>query len=212
MLKVLELYMEEPAYFLELMWEHIYISLIAISIAAFLGMTIGILITYNERAASIVLAVINFAYTIPSISMFGLLIAWTGIGIKTALIVITVYSLLPITRNVYVGIKEVEDDIVEAAKAMGSTKLQILFKVQLPVALPVIIAGFRTMVVMVIAMTSLAAFIGAGGLGTAIWKGITTNNLYYTASGSLLVALVAIITDSLLGLLKKRITKHVFGK
>jgi osmoprotectant transport system permease protein len=209
---ILDLYVTKADFFLDLFLEHLYISTLAIFIATSIGLTTGVLITYNKKASQIVLAIINFAYTIPTIAFFGLLMSWTGLGVKTALIVITIYGLLPITRNVYVGIMEVNPQIVEAAKAMGSTKKQILFKVQLPIALPVIIAGFRTMVVMVIAMTSIAAFIGAGGLGVAIWRGITTNNMVFTTAGSILVAMVAIIADTTLGFAKNRITKKVFGK
>jgi len=209
---VIDLYISKADFFIQLLLEHLTISLTAIGISTLLGITIGVLITYNKKASQIVLTFINFAYTIPSIAFFGLLMTWTGLGIKTALIVIVIYSLLPITRNVYVGIKEVDPQIIEASRAMGSTVAQTLFKIQLPIALPVIIAGFRTMVVMVIAMTSIAAFIGAGGLGVAIWRCITTNNMAFTFAGSMLVALVAILADTLLGTIQKRITIKVFGK
>ncbi|MDA3846110.1 MAG: ABC transporter permease [Vallitaleaceae bacterium] len=209
---VINLYISKSDFFIKWFLEHLAISGTAIGISTLLGLSIGVLITYNERASQIVLTIINFTYTIPTIAFFGLLMSWTGLGAKTALIVIVIYSLLPITRNVYVGIKEVDFQVIEAAKAMGSTTAQILFKVQLPMALPVIIAGFRTMVVMVIAMTSIAAFIGAGGLGVAIWRGITTNNMVFTFAGSILVAIVAIFADTILGLIQKKITIKVFGK
>jgi osmoprotectant transport system permease protein len=119
--------------------------------------------------------------------------------------------VLPIIRNTYVGISEVDSQIIESAVAMGSTDRQLLLKVQIPLALPVVIAGFRTMVVMTIALTGIASFIGAGGLGVAIWRGITTNYPEMTAAGSILVALLAVVVDFLIGLMEKKARKRVLG-
>jgi osmoprotectant transport system permease protein len=114
-------------------------------------------------------------------------------------------------RNTYTGIREVDSQITEAAKGMGSTERQLLYKIQLPLALPFIISGFRTMVVMTIALTGIASFIGAGGLGVAIWRGITTNFPALTFAGSILVALMAITADLLLGFVEKKIYKKIYG-
>ncbi len=127
------------------------------------------------------------------------------------MIALTAYGILPIIRNTYVGIEEVDPQIVEAAIGLGSTDLQLLWKVQIPIALPVIIAGFRTMVVMTIALAGIASFIGAGGLGVAIWRGITTNFTEMTVLGSLLVALLAMGSDLILGLVERLIRKRVLG-
>lgn len=154
--------------------------------------------TRNKLLAKVALRFTSFLYTIPSIALFGFLVAITGIGRRSAITALVLYGILPIIRNTYVGIIEVDNQIIESAVAMGSTRNQLLFKIQLPLASPVIMAGFRTMVIMTIALGGIASFIGAGGLGVAIWRGITTNFPVMTIAGSLLVALFAIVTDLLL--------------
>ena len=210
-LRVFKLYGERHDFFAELFIQHILLSVTAIIFITVIGLLLGIYITRNKKAAGVVLGISNFLYTIPSIALFGFLVAISGIGNKSALIALTVYGVLPIIRNTYVGICEVDSQIIESAVAMGSTNSQLFFKVQLPLALPVIIAGFRTMVVMTIALGGIASFIGAGGLGVAIWRGITTNYPEMTAAGSILVATLAVMVDFLLGILEKKIRKRVLG-
>ena len=130
------------------------------------------------------MAMINFLYTIPSISMLGFLIPFSGVGNATAVIALTVYALLPMVRNTHTGISNIDPAILEAARGMGSTRLQILFRIKLPLAMPVIMSGIRSMVTMTIALAGIASFIGAGGLGVAIYRGITTNNAAMTMAGS----------------------------
>lgn len=134
--------------------------------------------------------------------MLGFLIPFSGVGNATAVIALTVYALLPMVRNTHTGIANVDLAILEAAKGMGSTRMQILFKIKLPLAMPVILSGIRNMVTMTIALAGIASFIGAGGLGVAIYRGITTNNAAMTMVGSLLIALLALIMDFLLVFLK----------
>jgi len=187
------------------------LSLIAIFYITVIGLSMGIYMTRNRYFATVVLTVTNFLYTIPSIALFGFLVIITGIGNKSAIIALVVYGVLPIIRNTYVGIQEVDDQVVEAAVGMGSTDVQLLTKVQLPLALPFIFAGFRTMVIMTIALGGIASFIGAGGLGVAIWRGITTNFPEMTIAGSLLVATLAIITDLILGIIETRMKYRILG-
>lgn len=208
---VLELLIERHEFFITLIGQHVVLSLAAIAVITVLGVTTGVLITLNERASTIVLSIINFMYTIPSIALFGFLVALTGIGNRSAIIALVIYGVLPIIRNTYVGIKEVEPDIIESAIGMGTTGTQLMFRIQLPLASPVIIAGFRTMVVMTIALAGIASFIGAGGLGVAIWRGITTNFPEMTVAGSLLVALLAVVADSTVGLIEKKVRKVASG-
>ncbi len=193
--KVLELYTSRSDFFFKLILEHIFLSGTAIIIISIIGISLGIFITKYEKISSLVLNLVNFLYTIPSIALFGFLVSMTGIGNKSALIALVLYGILPMIRNTYTGIKEVDSQIIEAARGMGSTEKQLLFKIQLPLALPFIISGFRTMVIMTIALTGIASFIGAGGLGVAIWRGITTNFPEMTFAGSILVALLAIICE-----------------
>lgn len=210
-INVLELYVERWDFFLELLLQHISLSLIAIFYITVIGLSMGIYMTRNKYFATVVLTVTNFLYTIPSIALFGFLVTITGIGNKSAIIALVVYGVLPIIRNTYVGIHEVDDQVVEAAVGMGSTDVQLLTKVQLPLALPFIFAGFRTMVIMTIALGGIASFIGAGGLGVAIWRGITTNFPEMTIAGSLLVATLAIITDLILGIIETRMKYRILG-
>ena len=193
---------------MNLLWEHLEISLVAIVIAVLFGGIVGILIGEFQKTAKLTLGIINFLYTIPSISMLGFLIPFSGVGNATAVIALTVYALLPMVRNTHTGIANVDLAILEAAKGMGSTRMQILFKIKLPLAMPVIFSGIRNMVTMTIALAGIASFIGAGGLGVAIYRGITTNNAAMTMVGSLLIALLALIMDFLLGFFEKRISSR----
>lgn len=153
----------------------------------------------------------KFLYTIPSIALFGILVTITGIGNKSAITALIVYGLLPIIRNTYVGIRDVDPQIIESAVGMGTTEWQLLFRIKLPLALPVIISGFRTMVIMTIALGGIASFIGAGGLGVAIYRGISTYFPEMIIAGSLLVATLAIFTDWLLQIAEKKLTKRILG-
>jgi len=195
-------------FFGKLLLEHIEISIAAILIAIVFGGLVGILISEYQKSAKPTLGVINFLYTIPSISMLGFLIPFSGIGNATAVIALTIYALLPMVRNTYTGMTNVDPAILEAAKGMGSTKKQVLFRVQLPLAMPVILSGIRNMVTMTIALAGIASFIGAGGLGVAIYRGITTNNAAMTIAGSLLIAVLALVVDFLLGFVEKRMNLH----
>ena len=192
-------------FLLPLIYEHLQISAIAIVFATIVGVSIGILIAEKRKASSLTLGIISFLYTIPSISMLGFLIPFTGIGDKTAIIALSIYGLLPIVRNTYTGISTIQPFLTEVATGMGSTRGQVLFRVKLPLALPVILAGVRSMVVMTISLSGIASYIGAGGLGVAIYRGITTNNAAMTYAGSILIALVALISDRLIYLLEKKI-------
>lgn len=210
--RVVNLYVDRWSFFTELFIQHIVITLISVIIITLSGLIIGIFMTKTRWFAIIALRTTSFLYTIPSIALFGILVSITGIGMKSAIIAIVLYGLLPMIRNTYTGLMEVDYEIIEAAVGMGSTKRQLLFKIKLPLAIPVIFSGFRTMVVMVIALGGIASFIGAGGLGRAIWRGISTNHPEMTIAGSLLIALLAIVTDLLFELLEKRLKIRYMGE
>lgn len=205
---VLNLLQTRRAFFLELLAEHLQISVLSILLAMGLGLLIGILISEYPKSSKPTMAAVNFIYTIPSISLLGFLIPFSGIGDTTAVIALTVYALLPMVRNTHTGLTNVNPLLIEAAVGMGCTRAQVLTKVKLPLAMPVIVAGIRNMAVMTIALTGIASFIGAGGLGVAIYRGITTNNKAMTLTGSLLIALLAIAADSLIGVLEKLTRRH----
>lgn len=202
------LLIDKKSFFLKLLIEHIEISFLAILIAILIGGIVGILISEFEKASKPALGAINFLYTIPSISMLGFLIPFSGVGNATAVIALTIYALLPMVRNTHTGLTHVDSNILEAAKGMGSTRTQILFKIKIPLAMPVILSGIRNMVTMTIALAGIASFIGAGGLGVAIYRGITTNNAAMTMVGSLLIAVLALVFDFILGFIEKRIAKR----
>ena len=206
--QVTRLLTEDFKFFLNLTVEHILISLLAISIASVLGIILGIIISEYRKFSGLILGTVNILYTIPSIALLGFFITITGVGNTTALIALIIYALLPIIRSTYTGIVTINPLIIEASEGMGSTKLQQLFKVKLPLALPVLMSGIRNMVTMTIALAGIASFVGAGGLGVAIYRGITTNNSAMTFLGSLLIAILALIFDFILGLIEKRLTNH----
>jgi osmoprotectant transport system permease protein len=207
-----KLLFDRSEFFFDLLVEHFMLVIISVAIIGVVGLTLGILMTLNKKIANILLFITSFLYTIPSIAMFGILVAITGIGNKSAIVALVLYGLLPIIRNTYVGITEVNKDIIEAAKGMGTTKKQLLFKIQLPLASPVIFAGFRTMVIMTISLGGIASFIGAGGLGVAIYRGITTYNTEMIFAGSFLVAAFAIISDIILSQIEHRLKIKILGK
>ena len=142
-----------------------YLDIGLVLLALILGVGLGIFISFKKSWAGVVIGIVNILYTIPSIALLGILISITGIGNKTAIVALTLYALLPMVRSTYTGIIGVDPLLVEAAEGMGSTRKQILTKVQLPLAFPVMMSGFRNMVTMTIALAGIASFVGAGGLG-----------------------------------------------
>lgn len=204
---VFNIYIERKEFFINLIGQHMKISGISILFACVLGVALGILISQYKKTSPLVLSIVNFIYTIPSIALLGFLIPISGIGNTTAIITLTIYGLLPMVRSTFTGIDNINESILESAKGMGSTEFQILYKIKIPLAIPVILSGLRNMVVMTIALTGIASFIGAGGLGVAIYRGITTNNTVMTIAGSLLIALLALVIDLLLGASEKLIKR-----
>lgn len=191
--------------FIQLTVAHIIITYTSALIAVVFGILIGTLITVYQKFSGLILSVVNVVYTVPAIAMLGILISFTGIGNTTAVIALIIYALLPVVRSTYTGIMNVPPELVEAAEAMGSTRLQILTKVKLPLAMPVIMSGIRNMVIMTIALAGIASFVGAGGLGVAIYRGITTNNTALMICGSILIALLALISDFILGKIENKL-------
>ncbi|HMM07066.1 MAG TPA: ABC transporter permease [Clostridiales bacterium] len=204
---LIQIFYDRFDWFSALTIQHLYISGIAIVIATMVGLLLGVMIAEYKNTSKFVLGFCNVIYTIPSISLLGFLLPLSGIGNTTAVIALTVYGLLPMIRNTFTGIDTIDPDIIEAAKGMGCTRFQLIYKVKLPLALIVILAGFRNMVVMTIALAGIASYIGAGGLGTAIYRGITTNNMAMTVAASLLIALLALFLDALIGAFEKHIKR-----
>ena len=208
-MNVLQILLDRREFFLECLLEHIRISATAVLIASILGITIGIFISYHKKWETPVPSVVNVIYTIPSIALLGFLIPFTGIGNKTAIIALTVYGLLPIVRTTHTGFTTLDRSVREAAMSAGASDWQIISRIELPMAFPVIMSGFRNMVVMIIAMGGIASFIGAGGLGVAVFRGISTYNMALTAAGALLIALFALVTDWLLGKAEQAVKRRL---
>lgn len=191
--------------------EHLSIVAVAVGFAILTGVPIGIAITQNRAAADAVLYIASIIVTIPSIALFGLMIPILsvighGIGWMPAVIAILLYSQLPIVRNTYTAITNVDPALREAARGMGMTPAQRLWRVEIPIAIPVIMAGVRTAVVMNIGVAAIAAYIGAGGLGVLISRGISQTDPRQLIAGALAVSLLAIAADWLLLQLQRRLT------
>lgn len=185
---------------------HMQLVLLSMLFAIIVGIALGIMITRVKPLKGITLGAAGIFQTIPSLAMLGFMIPLFGIGMKTAVVALFLYSLLPIIRNTYTGITDVDPSIVEAARGMGMKSWQILFRVQLPLALSVIMAGIRTAAVINVGTATLAAFIGAGGLGEFIFLGIQRNIEALTLLGAIPAAILALVLDYLLGLLERLTT------
>lgn len=188
--------------------EHLVLVLAAMAIAIAIGVPLGMAIVSRPRLRGASLAVASVFQTIPSLALFGFLIPLPflgGIGARTAIIALVLYALLPILRNTYVGLTSVDPAILEAAEGMGMTEQQILFRVRLPLASSVILAGIRTATVITIGVATIAAAIGAGGLGTFIFRGVAMVSDAVILAGAIPAALLALLADFLLGLLERRL-------
>lgn len=188
---------------LQALLQHMELVFISMLIAIAIGIPLGILITRVKPLEAPILGIAGIFQTIPSLALLGFMIPLFGIGIKTAVAALFLYSLLPIIRNTFTGIKDVDQATLEAARGMGMTSFQILFKVQLPLALSVMMAGIRTATVINVGTATLAAFIGAGGLGDFIFIGISRNIDALVLIGAFPAALLALLFDWLLGHLER---------
>jgi len=210
-LELLDFLSQNVDLILKLTLEHVALVAVAVGLATLTGVPIGIAITQNERAAQVVLYVASIIITIPSIALFGLMIPvlsliGQGIGYLPAVIAVLLYSQLPIIRNTYTAINNVSPALREAARGVGMTPLQRLRLVEIPLAIPVIMAGVRTAVVMNIGVMAIAAYIGAGGLGVLISRGITQSDPRQLIAGALAVSVLAVIADYCLLWLQRRLT------
>lgn len=191
--------------------EHVSIVFVAVAIAILTAVPIGIAITQSKRAADVVLYAASMMMTVPSIALFGLMIPLLspighGIGYLPAMIAVVLYAQLPIIRNTYAAITDVDPTIREAAIGMGMSARQRLWEVEIPLAAPLILAGIRIAVVMNIGITAIAAYIGAGGLGTFISRGISQSDPRQLITGAVSVSLLAIVADLALACVQKRVT------
>ncbi|WP_059350930.1 glycine betaine ABC transporter substrate-binding protein [Bacillus coahuilensis] len=191
---------------LENLSEHLFLSLISVLFAIVISLPLGVYISRKQKTAEWFIGVTAVFQTIPSLALFGFLVPLLGTGSLTAIIALIIYALLPILRNTYTGIISVDQAVIEAGKGMGMTDRQLLTKIELPLALPFIMAGIRTATVLTVGIATLATFVGAGGLGDLIYRGLTSWNNYLVLAGAIPAALLAILFDLILRWVEKRAT------
>lgn len=180
---------------LTLLTEHVLIAAQTVAIAVPIAVTLGVAITYDDRAATAVLWLAGIAMTIPSLAAFGLLIPFLGIGAPPVVFTLVLYSQLPVIRNTYVGLTGIEQSTIRAGRGLGMTRGQRLRRIQIPKALPIILAGVRNAVVIVVGVAAVGAFIGAGGLGDLIFEGIRQDEPVRTVVATVVVSVLALASD-----------------
>jgi osmoprotectant transport system permease protein len=202
---------QERAEILSSTLEHLWLVVAAMGLAIVIGLPLGIVLVRRRALRRWILGGANIIQTIPSLALFGFLIPVPfigGIGASTAIVALALYALLPIVRNTYTGIAGVDPAVLESARAMGMTPNQTLWQVELPLSMGVILAGIRTATVITIGVATIAAAIGAGGLGVFIFRGVAMASNAVILAGAIPAALLAIVADLLLGLLERRLTPH----
>jgi osmoprotectant transport system permease protein len=188
--------------------DHLLLVLVAMIVAILIGVPLGMMVVHRPVLRTVSLAVANVFQTVPSLALFGFLIPIPfigGIGKRTAIVALVLYALLPILRNTYVGLTAIDPAVLEAAEAMGMTPAQILWQVRVPLSLAVILAGIRTATVITIGVATIAAAIGAGGLGAFIFRGVALVNNSLLLAGAIPAAFLALLADFLLGRLERRL-------
>lgn len=191
---------------LEALKIHVQLSSLSILIAVLIAIPTGIILTRHDRAAKAVLAVAGIIQTIPGLVMLGIGLMLFGLGSKPAVIVLVAYAILPIIQNTYTGIKEIDMLYIEAARGIGMSQSQILFKVEIPLGLPAIVAGIRLSVVYIISWATLAALIGAGGLGDLIWTGLSSYDTNMILAGAIPASILSIIAGLVIDLIHRAVT------
>ncbi|WP_125565284.1 ABC transporter permease [Companilactobacillus insicii] len=187
-------------------WEQIYISAFAIILGIIVAVPLGILLTRYDKTAKYVMSISGMLQTIPSLALLALMIPVFGIGKVPAIVALFIYSLLPILRNTYIGMKKVNANLIDAARGLGMTTMQSIFKVEIPMSMPIIMSGIRLSTVYVISWSTLASYIGAGGLGDFIFNGLNLYNPSLIIGGTIPVTILAILADYLLGIFEKKVT------
>jgi osmoprotectant transport system permease protein len=210
-MNILQFILQNRTEVLELTAEHLWLVGASITLAVLIGIPLGILITRWPILSKPVLGCANIIQTIPSLALFGFLLPAPWIGARAdrlAILALTLYALLPLIRNTYTGIRNVDRAVVEAGRGMGMTDRQLLWQVEFPLALGVIIAGVRVAAVILIGLATIAAAVGAGGLGEYIFRGLAMVNNQVILAGAIPAAALAILADTGLGWLEKRLAPH----
>lgn len=191
----LEVFMQRREELVQLLLEHIQMTSAAVLISICIGIPLGILVTKNKKVSSVVIGIANIMQSIPSIGLLAFLVPVVGIGQKPAIIMVIIYALLPIIKNTYIGITGIQQSAIESASSIGLTKWRILYKIQIPIAMPYIMAGVRISAVTAVGTVTIAAFAGAGGLGWLINLGLNANDADLVLLGALPACLLALVVD-----------------
>ncbi|MCO6531338.1 MULTISPECIES: ABC transporter permease [Lactobacillus] len=187
-------------------WQQIYISAISLALGIIVAVPLSVILMKFPRTAKVVIALASMLQTIPALALLAMMIPFFGVGRVPAIVALFLYSLMPILRNTYVGLMDVNADTVDSARGLGMTEMQLILKVDIPLAMPVIMAGIRLSAIYVIAWATLASYIGAGGLGDFIFNGLSLYQPDLIFGGTIPVIILALLTDYLLGKLEKKIT------
>lgn len=190
------------------LWEHIAISMTALAIAFALALVIGITCARRDKLYAAVMTISGILYTIPTLAFLAFLIPVVGLGRTNAIITMVAFSMMILIRSVVTGIREVPADVIDAARGMGMNPGQIMRRIELPLALPLIVAGLRVSAVTLISVTVVAAYVNAGGLGTLIFNGIASDHAAKIWAGALTVCALAIVVDLLLALTEKKLKRQ----
>lgn len=191
---------------LSLLGQHLYLSIVSVLVAIAIGVPLGILISKHKNLSKPIIGAANIIQAVPSLALLGLLIPFIGIGSTPAIVMVVLYSLLPIVKNTYTGLTNIDADILEAARGIGLTKSQTMKKVQLPLAFPMIMAGIRISAVTAVGLMTIAAFIGAGGLGYLVFSGVQTVDNNMILAGALPACILALLIDYIVGKLESSLS------
>ena len=187
-------------------WQQIYISAISLGLGIIVAIPLSVVLMKFKRVAKVVIAIASMLQTIPALALLAIMIPFFGVGKVPAIIALFLYSLMPILRNTYVGLTDVNQDTIDSARGLGMTNMQLILKVDIPLAMPVIMAGIRLSAIYVIAWATLASYIGAGGLGDFIFNGLSLYQTDLIFGGTIPVIILALLTDYLLGKLERKLT------
>lgn len=202
--QLINYYAVNGSYVLHQFFRHFLISIYGVIFASVVAIPIGFFIARRYALSGIVISTANVIQTVPSLAMISILMIFMGLGVNTVIMAVFLYSLLPIIKNTYTGVKSVDENLIDVAKSMGMSKKQVIMKIELPLSMSIIMAGIRNALVMAVGVTAIGTFIGAGGLGDIITRGIkVSNGSAIIMAGALPTALMAVISDFLLQFVEK---------
>ena len=203
---LIDFFQEHGSQLLFKTWEHIYISLISVALGVLVAVPLGFLLSRTPKFADKFMALVGIVQTFPTLAVLAFFIPLLGIGKIPAIVALFLYSLLPILRNTYTGVQSLNKDLLEAGYAMGMTGMERIVMVELPLAVPIIMAGIRLSTVYLIGWATLAAYIGAGGLGDFIFDGLNLFKPEFILAGAIPTTILALLTDFFLGKLETKLT------